>query len=398
MDRPLKIAHLALSSLPATVGGLQVVVDSLIREQRASGHQVHLVTRWRQWQAARQAGETQVLPLPPRLRVEQTPFLSIGPRWPVALAAMLHQLRHRFDVWHAHWVYPTGWMVYDALSRLKVPVVMTAHGADIQVETASGYGFRQFPQHDRHVRELLPRARALTAISDSIAQTYLELGARPEAIHSISNGVDVEHIAAASRHREATRAQYGIAPGTAVLLTVGRNEPRKGVQFIPEMLRRLKDRGRDVVWFVVGKDTGLLAPQLEREGVGDMARLLPPFGQDGTRRFPPDALARLYGAADIYAFPSLNEGFGLVALEAMAAGVPVVANDVPGIRDVVAHERDGLLCPPGDPEAMVGAIGRLLDDAVLCRKLSQAGRMKAQLHDWSVIAEQYCALYRSLIA
>jgi len=134
-DRPLRIAHLAFSALPRTVGGLEIVVDSLIRNQMEAGHDVRLVTRWRQYRALRDAGfPYPALPLPPYQRLDSRPFRSVGPRWPVAAAVRWHQWRHRFDLWHIHWLYPTGWMAHDALVRAGAPVVMTAHGADLQVE------------------------------------------------------------------------------------------------------------------------------------------------------------------------------------------------------------------------------------------------------------------------
>jgi glycosyltransferase involved in cell wall biosynthesis len=396
-SRPLKIAHLALTALPATVGGLEIVVRNLIAQQRAAGHRVHLVTRWKQGIAARAAGERDVHLLPPRLAADKVPFRSVGPRWPAALAVRLIQLRQRFDVWHLHWVYPTGWLAHDALRAMRVPVVITAHGADLLTDPELAFGYRQVPLHDRRIRELLPRADALTAISASMEHAYRDLGARPATIERISNGVDFARLAQAREARTQTRATLGIGPQTTLVLSVGRNQPSKGFQYIPEMLRLLKDRDRDVVWFVVGRNTDQLAPALEQAGVAHLARLLPACGADGSGHFPPERLARLYAAADVFAFPSLNEGFGLVALEAMAAGVPVVGNDVSGIRDVVTHGTDGLLCPSANPEAMVEAIASLLDRKDYARRLGEAGMRKAKAHDWAAVAGQFCDLYRCLI-
>lgn len=399
MSRPLRIAHLAFSALPATVGGLEVVVDSVIRHQQALGHQPTLVTRWKQWQAFQQEDYPyRALPLPPRSKTSSQPFHSVGQRWPVAVAVQWHQWRHRFDLWHIHWLYPTGWMVYDALVRAGVPVVMTPHGADLQVDLDTGYGFRQFPEHDRRVRELVPKAKALTAISASLECSLLELNADPTRIFRNPNGVDVPRIRAARERREAVRAQMGIERGTALILSVGRNDPNKGLHFIPAILARLSSEKRSIHWVIVGKDTETLRPLMEAEGVENHVRLLAPIrGSASSHDFPPDELAGLYAAADVFAFPSIKEGFGMVLLEAMAAGTPVVGNDVSGVRDVIVDGVDGLLCRPRDPEAMADAIGRILDHPALAASLSKAGLEKAAAHDWPVVARRYLDLYRSLV-
>ncbi|HEX7710263.1 MAG TPA: glycosyltransferase family 4 protein [Sphingomonadaceae bacterium] len=396
-DRPLRIAHVALTALPASVGGLEIVVDSLIRQQRAKGHHVALVTPWRQWRAARRAGRQNVLPLPPWRLSRPASFRNAEFPSTVALTARFYQLRHKFDVWHAHWIYPTAWLVQDALRKAGVPLVITAHGADVLTDPRTGHGFRLIEENDGRIRAVASKAHALTAISASIARTYLELGAQPASVQNIPNGVNVAQIQAAREYREQTRARYGIAPTATMILTVARNQPSKGLQFIPPMLRRLKASRRDVVWFIVGPKSEELAPMFEQAGVAEFARLLPKFGDDGLGRFPPQDLARLYAAADVFAFPSLSEGFGLVAIEAMAAGVPVVGNDVEGIRDVVSHEVDGLLCPPGDVDAMVRAICRIIDEPLFAADLAGAAVRKAEAHDWSTISDRYVALYRQLI-
>lgn len=397
----LRVAHLAFSALPATMGGLEIVVDSLIRRQQAAGHDATLVTRWRQWRAAREAGlPYAVLPLPPNSSLSSRPFRSVGPRWPVAATVQWHQMRHRFDVWHIHWLYPTAWMVYDALERLGAPVVVTAHGADLQMDEESGYGFRQFAIHDRRVRQLAPRLPVLTAISDSIEARYRELGVPSGHIHRIPNGVDARRLKAASAAREAVRARLALPPRAQLILSVGRNQPSKGFGFIPETLATLRRGGREAIWVVAGKNSEALLPAAKAAGVAEAMRLLPPiWGKSGAdAAFPPDELAELYAAADVFAFPSLVEAFGLVVIEAMAAGAPVVGNDVSGIRNVITNGLDGLLCAPRSPTAMAAAISRVLDDPALAVRLAEAGRIKAVAHDWDMIASRYLDLYRLAIS
>ena len=400
LDRPLRIAHLAFTALPRTVGGLEIVVDSLIRNQYEAGHHVTLVTRWKQYRAILEARlHYQALPLPPNPRLSADPLGSVGPRWPVAAAVRWHQWRHRFDIWHIHWIYPTGWMAHDALAGAGVPVVMTAHGGDTETDAESGHGFRLRPRHDRRVRELVPRAACLSAISTSIEARYLELGAAPGRIRRIPNGVDFARFRDRRTSRTDVCARYGLSADRNLVLTVGRNRPAKGHRFIPAALASLLRQGRRLSWIVLGGDPVAMRELARSEGIKDYLHVIPAIlGETGAKsRFPADPVIDLYKTADIFALPSLSEGFGIAALEAMAAGLPVVATDVPGLRTIVTHGQNGLLCPPADPEGMATAIGRLFDDRGLRRSLRDAATDTAKGYDWSLISAQYLDLYNDLI-
>jgi glycosyltransferase involved in cell wall biosynthesis len=398
--RPLRIAHLSFSALPRSVGGLEIVVDSLIRNQAEAGHAVTLVTRWKQCRAFRGAGfPYPALALPPNLRVHSDPLGPVGPRWPVAAAVRWHQWRHRFDIWHIHWLFPTGWMAHDALVGAGVPVVLTAHGADIETDADSGHGFRLNPRHDRRVRDLVQRAACLTAISPSVEARYLELGAQSDSIQRIPNGVDFSRFHDRPVDPAAVRARHGIPADRPLVLTVGRNRPAKGHRFVPAALAALLRAGRRVSWAILGGDPDAMRAIARAEGVEEHLHVVPAIlGEVGARsRFPADAVIDLYKAAEVFALPSLSEGFGLAAVEAMAAGLPVVATDVPGLRHVVRDGTDGLLCPPADPEGMAAAIGRVLDDKDLRRGLTNAALETASAHDWQAISSRYLDLYRDLI-
>lgn len=400
-DMPaLRIAHLALTALPATVGGLEIVVNQLIRHQRRLGHDVSLITRWRQAGAAREEDlGYPVHALPPNHIGSRTPFRASGPRFPVELALTWHALRRRFDVIHAHWLYPTAWLAARAARACSVPLVATAHGADVQTEAETAYGYRQFPTNERRLHEVAPRLDAAIAISPNLAERLAEIGVAPARIHQIPNGVDFVRFSRAAALREATRLRLGAGSTTCLVFSVGRNQASKGFAIVPDVLSLLRRSGRDVIWCIVGAGVSGLQAKFEAAGVAEHVRLVEAIrSPPGSLAFPPDELIAFYGAADLFAFPSLTEGSPLVTLEAMAAGLPVVGNDVQGIRDSVSHEVDGLLTVPGDPASMASQIARLIDDAGLGRTLAAAGRDKARSRDWASIAARHCELYRSLLA
>ena len=111
-----------------------------------------------------------------------------------------------------------------------------------------------------------------------------------------------------------------------------------------------------------------------------------------------DALARAYASSDVFLFPSDTETFGNVTLEAMASGVPTIAADAAGSRDLVEHETTGLLCPPGDRDAFAEATKRLVLDASLRRSMSTAAHERAQHFTWPTILERMNAYYDEVLA
>jgi len=106
-----------------------------------------------------------------------------------------------------------------------------------------------------------------------------------------------------------------------------------------------------------------------------------------------------HAACDVLIAPSLGgESFGYVLVEAMAAGLPVVASRIPGYDEVVRDGWEGFLVPPGDPRAVAEAAAKVLDDPSLARSMGAAGRTKAARYDWAVVAEEIEAAYREALA
>ncbi|MFP4636033.1 MAG: glycosyltransferase, partial [Nitriliruptoraceae bacterium] len=155
---------------------------------------------------------------------------------------------------------------------------------------------------------------------------------------------------------------------------------RKGLLVLLEAFRSLAATRDDVELDVIGD-----GPERERA-----AALLPADLRDRVRfhgRVDDAELAARLASTDLYVSPALGgESFGIVLLEAMAAGAAVVASDLPGYRSVVTDGRDGRLVPPGDPTALAEAVARLLDDPARRQRLAAAGRRQAAAHDWSVVA------------
>lgn len=399
--RSLRIAQLAFSALPRTVGGLEVVVDSLLRAQLDAGCEVRLVTRWKEYRAAKRACfPYPASTLPPNPQFDPDPIGSVGPRWPVSMAVRLYQWRYRFDVWHIHAIYPAGWMAHDVLVGMSVPVVLTAHGVDVEMDASIDHGYRLRPIHDRRLRELARKAACFTAISSSIADRYAELGVPSERVVRIPNGVDVGRFRQMPVNRAEIRAAIGVPVDATLVLTVGADRPAKGHRFIPPALAALRRQGHNLVWVVLGGNPDRMQERACAEGVDDGIVVIPAIANEvgHTSRFPNDRVVAIYKSADIFALPSVNEGFGMVAIEAMAAGLPIVASEVGGLKDIIEDGVDGLLCSPASPESLATAIGRILNEPGLRSHLAAAAERTVQRYDWTTVSGEYLQVYRNRIA
>jgi glycosyltransferase involved in cell wall biosynthesis len=206
--------------------------------------------------------------------------------------------------------------------------------------------------------------RHVVAISPAVGRCLEEAGIPADRRTIIPSAVDPDRTTA-QRSRESVRASLGTPGDEPVLLVVCALVRRKGVDVLLQAMLCLEEEGlRPVLWIAGdGPERRALEDQAQRLGVTDRVRFL------GSR---PD-VGDLLGACDVFVLASRREGLGVAALEAMAAGRPVVASAVGGLCDAVVEGRTGLLVPPDDAPALSGAVARLLRDDDLRSALGAAG-------------------------
>jgi glycosyltransferase-like protein len=214
----------------------------------------------------------------------------------------------------------------------------------------------------------------------------------------VRNGVDCERFRPArdGAERAADRDALGLGDRLTVL-TVGGIEPRKGSLTLLEGFAHLRAQAPelDPLLLVVGGAT-LFDYRDEIDRFGARARELgvsEHVRHAGT--VTPAELERHYRAADVFAFPSTKEGFGLVALEALAAGLPVVASEIDVFRTFLTHGENALLCPAGDGAALGASLARVARDPLLRARLVGAGRHVVDAYGWDAAAAAHEEAYRS---
>jgi glycosyltransferase-like protein len=216
----------------------------------------------------------------------------------------------------------------------------------------------------------------------------------------VSNGVDRVRfrpaLDAAERERERSRAALG---DRFTVLTVGGIEPRKGSLTLLEAFAALRDGAPelDPLLLIAGGMTlfdyrherDRFAERADELGVTDHVRVLGPR--------PDGEIERLLRACDAFAFPSVKEGFGLVALEALAADLPVVASDLDVLRGYLADGESALLVPVGDAAALADALARVAADDALRGRLRRGGRRVVAAHTWDAAAAAHERAYEAFL-
>ena len=215
----------------------------------------------------------------------------------------------------------------------------------------------------------------------------------PDRVSVIPLGVDLEQFQ--PRDRAAARSAIGIPLDERILLAVGRIEPLKGFDILIRALGEMTERER-VTLLVIGGDERAAA---EFERLGGIAREI---GVEERVRFlgaiAHERLTDYYSAADVVVVPSFYESFGLVALEAMASCVPVVASRVGGLTSTVADGKSGYLIPWRCPEPFAEKIDLLLRNGALRAALGKAARRSMQPYAWSEVGTSLLELYESMLA
>jgi glycosyltransferase involved in cell wall biosynthesis len=214
----------------------------------------------------------------------------------------------------------------------------------------------------------------------------------------VTNGVDASRFAAPTSLSAAVRSQVG-ADDRTLFLTVGGIEPRKGTRELVEALAIVREHLDPPPVLVIVGGHSFQDHRHYREQVLDRVRQLELNGALVLPGTVADAeLPAWYQAADAFVFPSVKEGFGLVALEAMAAGLPVVASNIPVFREYLEHGRSALLVPVQNAGALAGAMLRLAFDLDLRSALAAAGPAVAGAYTWDGCAGQHMAYYDRIAA
>lgn len=383
-------------------GGMNVYIRELSRHLAERGVEVDIFTR-------REDPATPAVVEPRRgVRVYT---LDAGPAAPIAkdqlfcylpafvseLAYQVYRDRRSYDCIHAHY-WLSGWAAYLLQRYWNIPFVQMFHTL-AALKNAVSSGPLESVLRLQVEQGLARVADAIIAANpDERSTIEQQLGATAASVCTVPPGVDAEHFRPLDR--AAARAVLGIEPGRPTALFVGRIDPIKGIDVLLRAWQRVVadlSHQRPLLLFLGGTfQTGSGAPRPD-DALARVIAEADSLGLGETIRFvgsrPQEELPLFYNAADICLIPSLYESFGLVAVEAMACGTPVVASCVGGLRFSIEHEMSGLHVPPADPEAFAAATIRALTDHQLRSHLQVGARQAALRYSWHRVTTIVARVY-----
>jgi len=388
-------------------GGMNVYVRDLTRQLGRMGIHVDVFTRSQDEHVPHVLHDlgygNRVVHIPAGAEVPlpKPDLIAHIPTFAEGILAFARNKGIKYDLIHSHY-----WMSGKAAKLLKetwdVPVVHMFHTLGHMKNRVAGFGEAEGEYRINGEQEVLHMAaRIVAATPAELAQLQWLYKANTQKIVVIPPGVDVNHFYPIPK--DEARAFGNIPLDHINILFVGRIEPLKGIDVLIQAIGMMTRQGfvdrNKLSVTIIGGDPVVSREEMTHEmarlqdlrnayGVGDVVTFLGKRSQD--------TLAYFYSAADVLVMPSHYESFGMVALEAMACGTPVVASEVGGLAFLVKHGETGYLFPGDDPEALCNRLTAVITNAQARAHMGQKAVEHAQQYQWLNIATQLVGVYEEL--
>lgn len=291
--------------------------------------------------------------------------------------------KNKYDIINTHFAVPSG-PAGSILSSLSgIPNVLSLHGSDIYNPVSKKSPHKLAPLRWA-VRSSLKKASSVVAHSSYIEECALKIYSPGRAIDVIPLGMPNPVFSTVPRS-DLSMQEYAF-----YIVSVGRMAKVKGFDILLKTIKLMKTRRKEIHLVLIGDGP-------ERKNLEELSSLLGITDQvhftgwiQGEEKF------RYMAASDVYVMSSIHEGFGLVLLEAMAAGLPIIATNKGGQTDIIKSERSGILVPPGDTEDLADAIIKLSEDDGIRETMRSFNRTYYKEYDISVSAGKYLSLFKKV--
>lgn len=357
----MKITILVGLFPPKWLAGTEIATYNLADHLARRGHEVHVITSHDASlpELSEESGFTIHRITWPKIR-----FLGIVTFW-AKICLKIRTIKP--DILHAQSLL-CGIPAVVAKKSLKIPYVVWGQGSDIYLP-------------DRFTRmtskSILQNADAVLALTEDMKQKIREIC--DKEISVVPNGIDLERFKISSGDKKEGNAK--------AVIFIGRLHPVKGVQYLIEAMAIVRQQMPDVKLVIVGDgvERARLEKLAERLNLNDCIQF--------TGQVPQESIPRLMHQADVFALSSLSESFGIVNLEAMAAGLPIVATNVGGIPDIVEEGVNGYLVNAKNPEEIAERVVILLQDDEMREEISANNREKAESYTWDKVTGTVEGIY-----
>jgi glycosyltransferase involved in cell wall biosynthesis len=379
--RSLSIALFSDSALPI-INGVSVSIDLLVRELRSRGHSVHLFT-------SGYRGYVDPDPNSHRFRSIRTPWTTDYPLAIPPFYARLREFRrHRFDIVHTHTPWTVGFVGLRWAESHEIPIVSTYHTNYDKYSYYVPFVPKRYLRYkiSKHLHFYYNRVGHVITPSET-SMRWIQRHSVHRPITIVPTGVPPPRLL----DRAESRNELGIAPETRLVLYVGRVAKEKNVGVLLEAIALAVAEEPRITFMVVGDGPARsqYATQARELGIGDHVRFV-----GAQKRTEVD---RYYAAADLFAFASMTETQGLVVVEAMSHGLPVLVGQGGGAGELVEDGVNGFLLR-NDPADFAESLSACLGDDALYSRLASGARQTARANTVAATTDRVLAVYESVLA
>ena len=321
--------------------------------------------------------------------------------WALLLRKKLHKYKGHYDLIHFHILWWGGLLAAKWAKTHHIPTVYQS--VLLNSDTPGPIRKQRFGKLKEH---LLRNFYVILPISQPLTEDYLAHGYSKDQVITLMNSVDTTlfHPVQSLSEKQVLRDKYQLPPDATILLFIGSLIKRKGVDILLESFFQAIEQCPDLFLLMVGPKTKGENPSLDEGFVNHLQQ------QINRKRLENRVhlaglikdrhnIAGLYRAADIFVFPSRNEGLPNVVLEAMASGLPVIVSNLPGLQPVISHQENSIMVSIGDVEGFCKAISTLKENPAAAAKLGQNARAYVcQHHSFAQWQSDLTKIYQDLLA
>ena len=273
---------------------------------------------------------------------------------------LIYFSKYKFDFTIVNLAYPTGVMFSKfSVKYKKNPYIIICPGEDIQKNKKINYGLRLNIQVDNLVKKYIKNSDYLIALTNGIKKEFTKIGIPEKKIKEINYGIEEKNYNT-KKSKKKIRKELGIPENKFIYFCCGRNHPKKNFKILIKAAIHLRRKSKDFLIMITGNNTRKLIPMIKKNNLDDFFILNDevPF-LDNKFRFPNKKLLHHFKASDVFVFPSNLETFGIVLIEAMASGLPIITSNAEGCVDVIDRGKFGLIFKKNNVKDLVSKMNKM---------------------------------------
>lgn len=398
--------HIGLltSSFLPSLGGVEIGLHNLSKKMILKGYYPIIFTSWKHKSNLDKLNINlpyKVISFPPKFLY----LINICPSFFLYLNNLILRFwkwKYKIDIWHGTFCHPIGTLLGYHNLKTKNKFVLRAVGEDIQLMPEINYGMRLNSIVDNLIKKYIHQSEYLIATTETVRQEYLKLGIKKKKIKQISNGIDLKYL---QSHKTSLnfKKKLGINKNHFIFLSLGRYHEKKNFLSVIKASKILKTNGfKNFSLIIAGRGNSILNNEIKKLNAEDIVKIYETRNLKGLNRdlldLPSRDILDLYSISDCFIMPSLIETFGIVTIEAMAFGLPIIISNSKGNIDVVRNGKDGILFDNdfhGNNLAI--EMTKILTDCKQYKKFKAKSLARVKKFDWSDIVVNYCDLYDNVL-